>query len=171
MAAPAPTVVRNAHLPGVYLDTCCYQRPVEAAAGNPVPTILAEAEAVAEILSLCAAGRAVRIISAINWYEAGLNREPELRNDVRARVAGADRDVPFDRPAAERAARLGRGSARADRRRDCDGMHLASAVGAGAAVFCTVDKRLLNRGRRADTGDTRVLTPAETLAFLAGVAP
>ena len=160
-----------AAVPSVYLDTCCYQRPIEAAVGNPTPDMIAEAEAVAEILTLCKSGRAVRVVSAINWYEAGLNRETRLREDVSANVAGAGRDLPFDRAAADRAGVLGRYTARAARGRDCDGMHLASAVEAGAAVFCTVDKRLLNRGRRADTGETRVLTPAETVAFLTGTAP
>ena len=157
--------------PSVYLDTCCYQRPSEATVPDPDPRVLAEAEAVAEILVLCGAGRAARVTSALNWYEAELNGEPRVREDVLARLAGADRDVPLGRAAAERAGSLGRGVPRAARGRDCDGMHLAAAVEAGADVFCTVDKRLRNRGRRADTGRTRVLTPAETVALLAGAAP
>ena len=107
--------------PSVYLDTCCYQRPIEASVGNPAADVVAEAAAVVEILTLCESGRAVRVVSAINWYEAGLNREARLREDVGANVAGAGRDLPFDRAAAERAARLGRDVGRAARGRDCDG--------------------------------------------------
>ena len=158
-----------AAVPSVYLDTCCYQRPIEAAGANPDPSLAAEAGAIAEILEACRDGRAVRVASAIVWYEAELSREPELRDQVLDLLAGADREADFDRAAARRAAAWGR--ARAGRARDCDEMHLACAVGARVTVFCTVDRGLLNRARRSETGRTRVLTPAETAALLRSTPP
>lgn len=47
--------------------------------------------------------------------------------------------------------------------RPFDALHLASAVEAGADVFCSADDQLLGRGSEAGTGSTRLLTPVELI--------
>ena len=66
VAAEAPAAV-----PSVYLDTCCYQRPADLWAAANDPRVAAEANALLKVLIACEAGRAVRIVSSVNWYEAG----------------------------------------------------------------------------------------------------
>ena len=147
-----------AAVPSVYLDLCCYQRLYEAATDA---RMAAEARAVRAILAACAAGRSERLSSPLLWYEAGLNRTEAVRDAIRVDLAAADREVPFDRAAAGRAADDNRGRSVRRGSAERDGMHLASAVVAGADVFCTVDDRLFRRATAADTDATAVLTPAD----------
>jgi len=50
--------------------------------------------------------------------------------------------------------------------RRLDALHLATAVEAGAAYFCTTDDQLLRKGRAADTGGTSVVSPLELVVLL-----
>ena len=163
-----PAAVPSKTVPSVYLDTCCYQRPVEATMNGAEARVVAEAADVAALLALCRVGNVDRLVSPIVWYEAELNPDSKVRTQVLGQVGGACREVAFDRAAAARAAALGR--TRRAKVRDCDEMHLACAVGAGATVLCTVDDGLLRRGRRTNTGTTRVLTPTDALTFLTTVS-
>ena len=47
-----------------------------------------------------------------------------------------------------------------------DAAHLSSAVEAGADFFCTVYDRLLQKGRAANTGATRVVSVLELISEL-----
>ena len=145
-------------MPSVYLDLCCYQRLYEPATD---PRMVAEARAVRAVLAACAAGRAARLASPLLWYESGLNPNGPVRDGVRLDLAAANREAPFDRAAADRAADYNRGRGLRRGSAERDGMHLASAVEAGADVFCTVDDRLFRRATAADTAATAVLTPAD----------
>ena len=152
-----------AALPSVYLDTCCYQRLHEPAAGTRMAE---EARAVRAVLAACAAGRAELIASPLLWYEAGLNTNRPVAESVTLEVSRADRDAAFGRPAAVRAADYNRGRTLRRGSAERDGMHLACAVQAGADVFCTVDDRLLRRAARLETAATAVLTPADAVRRL-----
>ena len=149
----------TAAVPSVYLDTCCYQRPIDPAVNERVR---AEARAMLDVFAAFVAGRAVRVDSPVVWYETGLNPDEHLRGDVRSFLAGAGREAAFDRGAAELAATFARDRAI----RDADGMHLACAVTAGADFFCTVDDKLFRRARAADTGGTALIAPADLAAAL-----
>ena len=165
-----------ATVPSVYLDTCCYQRPADLFAVATDERVRAEAEALLKALAACEAGRATRAASSVNWYEAGLNRNAAVRDDVLARLGGADRELVFDRSMAERAAGFGRDRLRSRQRgRDCDEMHLACALEAAVDLFCTVDDRLRTRALRLSAdgrlGSLRIMTPAELVAELESVMP
>ena len=166
----------TATAPSVYLDTCCYQRPADLRASAVDERVRGEAEAVLKAFVAFRLGLATRIASSINWYEAGLNRDAAVRDDVLARLAGADRDFGFDRSTADRAADFGRNRAQGRQRgRDCDEMHLACALDAAVDVFCTVDDRLRTRALRLSAdgrlGSLRIMTPAELVAELESVMP
>ena len=150
--------------PSVYLDTCCLQRLHEPAAD---PRMAKEARSVRAILAACAAGRAELLGSPLLWYEAGLNTNRPVAESVRLDLTRADREAPFGRPAADRAADYNRGRNLRRGSAERDGMHLACAVEAGADVFCTVDDRLLRRAARRETAATVALSPADLVRRLA----
>ena len=149
--------------PSVYLDTCCYQRLYEEVVDSRMAE---EARAVRTILAACAAGRAELLSSPLLWYEAGLNTNRPVAESVRLDLTRADREAPFGRPAAERAADYNRGRNLRRGSAERDGMHLACAVEAGADVFCTVDDRLLRRAARQETAATVTLSPADLVRSL-----
>ena len=155
----------------MYLDTCCYQRPAELRGGATEPRVRREAEEITAILAACRTGAAARIASPILWYKVGLITDDDLRAEVGRFLAGPDHDAPLDRAGGEAAATFARGRTGRRRGRDCDELHLAAAVAAGAAVLCTVDDKFLAWARRAETGGTRILRPAELLILLREDAP
>lgn len=143
----------------VYLDVCAIQRPFD---DQRQLRVRLEAEAVLGMLAACAAGEVDLVASDVHYAETA--RNPYLnRRDFALEVLGlASGVIPVSEAVATRAAEYaGSGIP------DLDALHLASAVAAGTDYFCTADDLLLKKGRSANTGRTRVVSPLELIEMLA----
>ena len=113
------------------------------------------------MLSLCAAGSVSLVASGAHEVEAARCPYPDRRAHVDAVLALSD-TYAFGTPGVLRRAQ----QFEAGGVKHLDAFHLASAVDAEADFFCTTDDQLLNRGREADTGRTRVVSPLELVVHL-----
>ena len=136
----------------IYFDTCVIQRPLDDLSELRVRL---EAEVVVTLLRLCESGEIRMLASGVHDAEVGVCPLPERRKHAEGVLALATY-VPSGGVVLDRAERY-----RAVGIKPLDAIHLASAVEAGADVFCTTDDRLLRRGRETDTGETAVLSPLD----------
>ena len=144
----------------VYLDMCSIQRPLDSHDDVRVAT---EAQAVLGVLRLCEAGQVTLVGSDALLFELEKNPHP-LRKDYAAAVLSkAGAFTATDQRGETRARQL-----EATGMKPLDALHLASAVEAEAAFFCTCDDRLLKRARAAETGRTRVVSPLELVTEVSG---
>jgi hypothetical protein len=143
----------------IYLDTCSLQRPFDDRAQLRVRV---EGEAVLAILALCASGKAELVASDAHRYENERNPHSLRREYMDEMLAVAAHFVPGTQTVRDRAGQYVAAGIKV-----WDAAHLASAVEARANYFCTSDDRLLKRGRAADTGITKVVTPLELIEELA----
>ena len=139
----------------IYLDMCSIQRPMDDHAQERVRL---EAEAVLGILVRCDAGEAELLDSDALRFEAERNPYPIRRTFVEEALARASQFVGVTALIQQRA----RGYIEIGMK-PLDALHLASAVEARAAYFCTCDDRLLRRAKAADTGPTRPVSPLELI--------
>lgn len=142
----------------VYLDVCAIQRPLDDQAQLRVRM---EAEAVITLIELCELGTLHLVVSAAHEIENGQNPYPDRKAHAADIFALARNRVPSSSEVADRAGAYAEaGLAR------LDAFHLAAAVTAGAAFFCTTDDRLLKRGRDLDTNATSVVSPLDLVLQL-----
>ncbi|MEM1056794.1 MAG: VapC toxin family PIN domain ribonuclease [Bacteroidota bacterium] len=142
----------------VYLDLCAIQRPLD---DQSQLRVRAEADAVLDVLALCASGALTLIASGVHTVEIARCPYPDRRDFVDDVLALASHYVEVDSTLRQLAADYESGGARR-----LDAIHLAAAVTAEAAYFCTTDDRLLKRGRTLDTRTTSVVSPLEFLLSL-----
>lgn len=142
----------------VYFDICAIQRPLD---DDSQLRVRLEAEAVVALIELCQTGRLELISSAAHEIENRQNPFPE-RQAYTSEVLSLTRyRVPSDSRVVELAATY----IQAGLKR-LDGFHLAAAVTADAAFFCTTDDHLLQRGKSLNTGLTSVVSPLELILKL-----
>lgn len=139
----------------IYLDLCSLQRPLDDLSQIRVRV---EAEAILAILSLVEAGAAELVNSAALEFEAARNPVPLRRQFSEQVLASAACYIPASDSVVLRARKYIDSGIKA-----LDALHVAAAVEASAAYFCTCDDRLLRRARSLDTGNSRCVTPLELI--------
>jgi predicted nucleic acid-binding protein len=139
----------------IYLDMCSIQRPLD---NKTQLRIAVEAEAILGIIALCEAGQADLMASDALMFETTQNPPPVRKRHALEVLAKAALFVPTDRRVEERARAF-----HALGLKPLDALHLAAAVEAQADHFCICDDRLLRRGKAADTGRTKVVSPLELI--------
>ena len=139
----------------IYLDMCSIQRPLD---NKTQLRIAVEAEAILGIITLCEAGQVDLMASDALVFETTQNPHPVRKRHALEVLAKASLFVPTDRRVEERARAF-----HALGLKPLDALHLAAAVEAQADYFCTCDDRLLRRGKTADTGRTKVVSPLELI--------
>ena len=142
----------------VYFDLCALQRPLDDLSQLRVRL---EAEAMATLIGLCETGRLDLVASVAHTIENGRNPFPARQAHTSDVLEVARHYVSVSDAVAHRAARyqqsgLGR----------FDALHLAAAVDAGCAFFCTTDDRLLRRGRTMDTEGCSLVSPLDLIQTL-----
>ena len=120
----------------VYLDNCCFQRPLD---NKSQVRVRLESEAVLAILSLWEQHQIEVISSEALEFELAQNPDPVRRAWI---VSGAAIRVQVDYAISMRAKELEAGGLRG-----MDALHIACAEAAGADYFCSCDDRLLRRAR------------------------
>ena len=123
----------------VYLDNCCFQRPLD---NKSQVRVRLESEAVLAILSLWEQHQIEVISSEALEFELAQNPDPVRRAYVAEIVSGAAIRVQVDHAISMRAKELEAGGLRG-----MDALHIACAEAAGADYFCSCDDRLLRRAR------------------------
>jgi predicted nucleic acid-binding protein len=142
----------------VYLDTCSIQRPFD---DQSQTRIVLEAEAVLGIIDRIENGNIELLSSETLQVETEKNPNP-LRRRFALEVLGlASREVEVTEQIEKRARTYEEAGIR-----PFDALHLASAVMAGAEVFCTTDDDLYRIGQDVDTEEMRVLTPVELIEVI-----
>jgi predicted nucleic acid-binding protein len=142
----------------IYLDNCSLQRPLD---DKSQLRIRLEAEAIMIVLDLVKDGRLQLVSSDALVFEIGRNPNPTRRDFASEAVAGASTYVRLSREVEARARELSQNGMET-----LDSLHLASAEGAKADVFCTCDDTFLRKARREIRGGTRVLSPLELVEEL-----
>jgi len=125
----------------IYLDTCCFNRPYDL---QNQASIVMEGEAILTIIGKCSENN--------NWFFFGSDvLEDEMDNIIdpikKQKVLGlyssTEEHIELNNDIIKRALNLqsfGFGS--------YDALHLASAENAGADVFLTTDKKLINQAKK-----------------------
>lgn len=142
----------------LYLDICAIQRPLD---DQTQLRIRAEAAAVLGLLSLCETGTIELVASGVHLIENQKNPDPDLRTHVEDVLSLARTYVHASAAVlqcAQQFESLGI--------RRFDALHLASAIEAGAAYFCTTDDRLIRKGKAVNTGGVSVVSPLELVMLL-----
>jgi len=139
----------------IYLDVCAIQRPFDDAIQQQ---ILDETEALHKIVKLIEQNAIALVGSFALEYENAAN-EDEGKREFTEMVLLLARERVKPSPAVERRT----STFKALGMDTWDATHLAAAVEAGVDFFCTCDKKLLRRARKADTGLTRVVTLLELI--------
>jgi hypothetical protein len=142
----------------VYLDTCAMQRPLD---DRLRLRIRVEGEAVLGVIAAVEAGEIELVASDVLRFETENNPLPARRNFARRVLALAGGDVASTPEVLARARQYEQEGIK-----PLDAIHLASAVEARVAFFCTTDDGLLRKGPRLNTGTTRVVSPLELIAEL-----
>lgn len=124
----------------VYLDTCCFSRPLD----DPTQVrVKLEAEAIVVVLEHVDQGRWMMIGSYAVDAEIAAIRDPVRRQDVTKVATAATNHIRADPQLLQRAQvleRMGFGV--------YDSVHIACAEIAGADVLLTTDDALVRRARR-----------------------
>ena len=142
----------------VYLDTCSIQRPFD---DQSQTRIVLEAEAVLGIIDRVESRDVELLGSEILQLETEENPNPVGRRFALDVLGLASRQVVVD-DEIESAARTYETSGI----QPYDALHLASAVGGAADVFCTTDDALYQAGQTVETKETDVLTPVELIEVI-----
>ena len=142
----------------VYLDTCALQRPLD---DLDQLRVRVEAEAVLTVVTAAEAGEIRLATSDVLRFKTANNSFPHRRDYASRALSLAVADVATTPEVASRAADYERGGIK-----PLDAVRLASAVEANADFFCTADDALLRKGRRVNTGATRVVSPLDLIVNL-----
>ncbi len=142
----------------VYFDICAIQRPLDDQSQLRVRT---EAEAVLGLLALCEQGVLDLVASGVHVAENRKSLYPDRRAHVEDVLRLAERYVPSSSATLARAKQY-----QASGIKRFDALHLASAVEAAVAYFCTTDDGLIKKGKAADTLGTSVVTPIDLVILL-----
>ena len=142
----------------VYLDTCAIQRPLDDL--NQL-RVRVEAEAILAVVAAAEKGGVDLVSSDTLRFEIDNNPLAYRRNYARRVLGLATTDIPTTPSVSARAEVYEREGAK-----PLDAAHLASAVEAEADLFCTTDDPFLKKGKRANTGKTRVVSPFQLVAIL-----
>ena len=140
----------------IYLGACSLQRPLD---DRGQPRINVEAEAVLTILALAESGDLELLSSEVLEFE--IAQIPDVPRQARARdilkLAGQVLKLT-DEIEAQADAWVKTGI------RPIDALHLATASSTKADYFCTCDGRLLKKGKKLKTLETRIVSPLELIA-------
>ncbi len=139
----------------VYLDTCSLQRPLDT---RSQIRISLEAEAVTGLIGLCVDGLVELVSSDVLLFETRRNPWSERRAYALTVLETATDFIRTDRTIRNRAAQLHQQGLK-----PLDALHLASAEAANADFFCTVDDKLLARGKILAQPEIRVVSPIELI--------
>ena len=143
----------------LYLDTCAVQRPLD----DPSQLRMrVEADIVLAVIAAVEANELELVSSDVLRFETENNPLPTRRDFARRVLALATVDTASTPEVAKRA----RGYEQAGIK-PLDAVHLASAVAAGAELFCTVDDEFLRKARAVNTGATRVVSLVELITEVA----
>lgn len=142
----------------VYLDTCSLQRSLDT---RSQIRISLEAEAVIGIISLSERRVVELVASDVLLFETKRNPWAERRAYALAVLESAAVFVQTTESVRQRATVLEQQGLK-----PLDALHLASAEAAPADIFCTVDDKLLERGKKLVRSGTRVLSPIELIEVL-----
>ena len=142
----------------IYLDMCSLQRPLD---DDSQLRVRLEAGAIVEIIGFIEAGKAELVSSVALNYENDRGSDPTRRDHVRDLLAGATQHIPLSATVEQQAALFIKAGIKT-----LDALHLACAVAADVAYFCTCDDRLLKRGRTLLTKNVKVVSPLELITEL-----
>ncbi len=123
----------------IYIDTCALNRLTD---DQSQPRVRLEADAMARIFDLVAAGRLIWLASTVLQFEINRNPDPVRREDNLKLLSNATNTFAPDRTTLERATSLA-----ADGLTYFDALHLAIAEDHGADWLITTDDRFLNLAR------------------------
>ena len=143
----------------IYLDMCSVQRPLDT---KTHVRVVMEAEAILNILALCASGYVALLASDALVFETAQNPHPIRKQYAFGVLAMATQFVLTDSHIEARARAF-----HAAGIKPLDALHLASAVAAQAAYLCTCDDRFLRRAQALDTHPTQVVSPLALVAEIA----
>jgi predicted nucleic acid-binding protein len=142
----------------IYLDTCSLQRPLDA---KTQPRIHLEAEAILDVLALCETGQLTLIGSEVLQFEIERTQDSRRRAYAYEAFSMATEFVDATETVVMRAKKIQEIGID-----PLDALHLASAIEAKAAYFCTTDDKLLRRGKTFPSGATKVVSPLELIMEL-----
>ena len=140
----------------IYLDMCSLQRPLDT---KTQVRVAMEAEAILNILALCASGYATLLASDALVFETAQNPHPIRKQYAFGVLAMATEFVLTDSHLEARARTF-----HAAGIKPLDALHFASAVAAQAAYLCTCDDRFLRRAQAIDSHPTHVVSPLTLVA-------
>ena len=143
----------------IYLDMCSVQRPLDT---KTHVRVVMEAEAILNILALCASGYVTLLASDALVFETAQNPHP-IRKQYAFGVLAMAIQLDLTDSHIEARAR----AFHAAGNKPLDALHLASAVAAQAAYLCTCDDRFLRRAQALDTHPTQVVSPLALVAEIA----
>ena len=143
----------------IYLDMCSVQRPLDT---KTHVRVVMEAEAILNILALCASGYVTLLASDALVFETAQNPHPIRKQYAFGVLAMATQFVLTDSHIEARARAF-----HAAGIKPLDALPLASAVAAQAAYLCTCDDRFLRRAQALDTHPTQVVSPLALVAEIA----
>lgn len=142
----------------VYLDICCIGRLLD---DKTQPRVIAEAEAVLELVAAREAGRLEFASSTALEYETRRDPDPIRRRatlDILGKAAVVGR---ISAAVVGRAHILQGGGIKA-----LDAYHLSFAAEVGADFFCSCDDRLIRRARVIHPPPPEIVTPLELIREL-----
>ena len=139
----------------IYFDSCCLNRPYDDLTNN---TVRMECEAILSIIDNCGAGDWSYFSSDVLLDEILETADQGRREKVLLLYHSASEHISFTEAIFSRAKELERFNIKS-----FDALHVASAEAAGADVFLTTDRRLINAAKRAGT-NTPVRNPLIWLA-------
>ena len=127
----------------IYFDSCCLNRPFDDLTDN---TVRMECEAILSIIDICGVGDWSYFSSDVLLDEIIETADNDRREKVLLLYHSASEHVGFTEAIFSRAKELERWGIKS-----FDALHVASAEAAGADVFLTTDRRLVNASKRAST--------------------
>ena len=142
----------------LYLDCCSLQRPFD---DKSQPRIAVEAEAVLNILALCASGLFVLVSSDALLLEIGRIPDQKRKTDALNVLNIAKETIELTPEIETLARRFGKSGLKT-----LDALHLAFASASEVDYFCTCDDKFLKKGKRFSHLKTKVVSPTELVMEL-----
>ncbi len=142
----------------LYLDCCSLQRPFD---DKSQPRIAVEAEAVLNILALCASGLFVLVSSDALLLEIGRIPDHSRKTDALNVLNIAKETVELTPEIETLARRFGTSGLKT-----LDALHLAFASTSEVDYFCTCDDKFLKKAKRFSNLRTKVVSPTELVMEL-----
>ena len=142
----------------IYLDVCSIQRPLDS---QTQIRIILESEAILGVLTLVETGALTLVVSDAHSFEINRNPHPTRKKYALNVVGKAALHVTATDSIKEQVQKLNTIGIK-----PLDALHLASAIEANCAYFCTCDDRFYKKAKLVDTGSMTIVTPLELVAEL-----